>query len=127
MRVAGKACMRVSSCARAGTLVACLFGCQGCYAGLGPTLGVAGGSPTVGWEVSAATATVGQSFATDDERQLASRAPAGKTSFVRRTYLLWEPRFGRTMGGNTAHAFDFAGVGVSAGMRWDRVAGRRES
>lgn len=102
-------------------LLLCGFVCPGCYAGLGPTLGSAGGSPTLGWEASAATVTVGQSFATDSEATLVRRAKPHEDSFTRRTYLLWEPRLGPPpyeAGG----AYTFGGAGASIGMRWDRVA-----
>lgn len=102
-----------------------LFGlaCPGCYAGLGPTLGSASGSPTLGWEASAATVTVGQSFATDGEATLARAAKPHDYAFVRRTYLLWEPRLGGTPSDDGDGAFSFGGGGASVGVRWDRVAG----
>jgi hypothetical protein len=97
--------------------------CSGCYAGVGPTLGTAGGSPTLGWEASAATVTVGQSFATDSEPTLAHAAKPHDYAFVRRTYLLWEPRIGIAPRADRDDAFSFGGGGASIGMRWDRVAG----
>lgn len=95
--------------------------CPGCYAGVGPTLGSANGSGTVGWEASAATVTVGQSFATENEAALARAAKPHEYAFARRTYLLWEPRIGPAP--QEDGAVSFAGGGVSVGMRWDRVAG----
>ena len=97
--------------------------CAGCYAGLGPTLGTVNGSATLGWEASAATVTVGQSFATKSEDTLARSAKRYDYAFARRTYLLWEPRFGTAPRADRDDAFSFGGGGVSVGMRWDRVAG----
>jgi len=101
-----------------------LFGlaCSGCYAGVGPTLGSANGSATLGWEASAATVTVGQSFATKGEATLARAAKPHEYAFVRRTYLLWEPRLGIAPGADVRGAFNFGGGGASIGMHWDRVA-----
>jgi hypothetical protein len=104
------------------------FGCCSCYAGIGPSIGMAGGSPTLGWEVSAATVSVGQSFATKSESALAATAKSDDYNFKRRTYLLWEPQLGKVFG-DTEETFAFTGLGGSIGMRWDTVAGgagRRE-
>jgi hypothetical protein len=100
----------------------CGFGCCSCFASVGPSIGMAGGSPTVGWEVSAAMTSVGKSFALDSEADLAARAKEGDYNFKRRTYLLWNPQIG-TVFGDTSQRFFFSGMGGSVGMRWDAVAG----
>lgn len=96
--------------------------CCACYAGIGPSIGFAGGSPTVGWELSAATVSVGQSFATKSSAALAASARPDDYNFKRRTYLLWEPQIGKLFA-DTDKTFPFAGLGGSIGMRWDAVAG----
>lgn len=103
-------------------LVAALA-CSSCFAGLGPVIGSANESLTVGWEASAATITAGQAFATASEETLAKRAKPKDYAFKRRTYLLWEPRLGGLGDEDSLGGFGFYGLGGSVGMRWDRVAG----
>ena len=47
---------------------------------------------------------------------------AHSDSVTRRTYLLWEPRFGPSPYEEDG-ALTFGGAGASFGMRWDRMAG----
>lgn len=96
--------------------------CSSCYAGVGPSFGIAGRSPTIGWELSTATVSLGQSFATDSEATLIANAKSGEQVFKRRTYLLWEPQYGAVRG-DINHTFGFSGVGGSIGLRWDKLAG----
>jgi hypothetical protein len=80
----------------------------------------------VGWEVSAATVSVGQSFAIKNETKLAASAKSDDYNFKRRTYLLWEPQIGKLFG-DTDETFGFTGLGGSIGMRWDAVAGAKRT
>jgi hypothetical protein len=100
-----------------------VLACPACYAGLGPVIGSANESLTLGWEASAATVTAGQVFATESEQTLAKRAKPGDYAFKRRFYLLWEPRLGGLADETESGGFGFWGGGASVGMRWDRVAG----
>jgi hypothetical protein len=90
---------------------------SGCYAGIGPTVGIvtSSGTPTVGWELSGFTAAVGQSYAV----QRASERP-----WRVRTYVAWEPRVGRPtrdLSGISSEAFGFAGLGGTLGAHWETV------
>jgi hypothetical protein len=90
-------------------LPACL---SGCYAGVGPTVGVVvpSGTPTLGWEASAASFTVAQSYAT--------RPPPerpGRPTWTSRTYVLWEPRVGAQV---TDDKRFYLGGGASVGVQW---------
>jgi hypothetical protein len=85
----------------------------GCYAAIGPQIGLVlpEGRPTVGWELSAASFSVGQVVAAHG-----TRADDGSPGWTRRTYVAWEPRFGV----DTNRASVFVGGGGTLGMRWDR-------
>jgi hypothetical protein len=90
---------------------------SGCYAGIGPTVGIAtsNGTPTVGWEVSGFTAGIGQSYAVRRATERPSRI---------RTYVAWEPRIGlptRELSGINSDAFGFAGLGGTLGAHWDLI------
>ena len=84
----------------------------GCYAAVGPSIGIVlpQGRPTFGWELSAVTGEVGQVFAS-------SGPPVdGRPAWTRRTFLVWEPRMGATIGSSGI----LAGGGLTFGASWDR-------
>jgi hypothetical protein len=89
---------------------------SGCYAGIGPTVGIvtSSGTPTLGWELSGFTAAIGQSYAV----RRASERP-----WRVRTYVAWEPRIGRPTRdlNDSSEAFGFAGLGGTLGARWEIV------
>ena len=81
----------------------------GCFAAAGPTVGIVvpAGRPTIGWEASGSVISFGQSFAAERWRH--------------RTYFLFEPRLGRTLGSSSDY---FAGGGLSLGWRLDTTSER---
>ncbi len=95
-------------------LFALAISCSGCYGTVGPTIGVATttGRPTIGVEGSGATVTVAYSHALSGGGE--GRADERWKS---RTYLLWEPGFGKALD-STGGAFKFVGGGLSLGARW---------
>jgi hypothetical protein len=97
--------------------VVCALSLSGCYAGIGPTVGIltSSGTPTLGWEASGFTAAIGQSYAV----RRASERP-----WRVRTYVAWEPRVGiptRDLSNDNSGAFGFAGLGGTLGARWEVV------
>jgi hypothetical protein len=87
----------------------------GCYAAIGPSVGIVvpSGRPTIGWEVSAVSGAVGQVFAAGGP------ATDGHPAWTRRTYLVWEPRLGGVPGDSSI----LVGGGATFGARWDRSDG----
>jgi hypothetical protein len=87
---------------------------SGCFAAAGPSFGLVlpEGRPTIGWELSAATVSVGQVFASDGP------VKEGRPPWVQRTFLAWEPRVGRTAGSTSI----LCGGGATLGASWDRTA-----
>lgn len=69
---------------------------SGCFAGAGPTLGYSlhDERPTLGWEVSAETFAVGQSYELGADSGEAVEPEERRVRVVERTYLVWEPRYG---------------------------------
>ena len=97
--------------------------CSGCYGAVGPSIGypLATNRPTLGWELSAATFAVGQSYLVGRPR---TPAYEGRDSaWRRRTYFVWEPRIGPLpWGDNDQSGLRFAGSGLTIGARIDRPA-----
>jgi hypothetical protein len=99
-----------------------------CFAAVGPSVGIrlSDASPTIGWEVSAATIAGGQVYALRGDRPQPA-VPAGSSSsqsssqsrWVRRTFLVWEPRLGHTVPGS---ASVLIGGGGTVGAKWDDSA-----
>ncbi|MET0790190.1 MAG: hypothetical protein ABW061_01600 [Polyangiaceae bacterium] len=92
----------------------------GCYAAVGPTVGVdlPTGRATVGLEASAATLTVAQSFALGHAR-LATPQPVAPRRWTSRTSLLWEPGLGVPFDATNGSAGLIA-AGGTLGLRVDR-------
>lgn len=109
-----------------------LLGISGCFAAVGPTVGVdlATGRATLGVEASAATFTVAHSVALGSGAPLPSSAPpSGSTPpsasvppasdyWRSRTYLLWEPALGIPIS-DINQAFGWISGGGSLGVRWE--------
>jgi hypothetical protein len=113
----------LSGLVRAILLVALGSAAVGCYAAVGPSIGYvpAAHRMTMGWELSAATFATGQSYAVGGSAPL--EATSGSGRWARRTYLVWEPRFGFLPGlvgeRQGSSAFATAGAGATLGARWD--------
>jgi hypothetical protein len=100
----------------------------GCLFGVGPQAGLTfEGRPTLGWELGAASFALGESFVVGtpkDEAALFANAnlnpdPRGPV-WNRRTYLVWEPRWGASLLGiSGSYPAWLLGGGGSLGMRWD--------
>ena len=84
----------------------------GFYAAIGPSVGIVlpQGRPTIGWEASAISVAAGQVFA------FGGPGTDAQPAWTRRTYVVWEPRFGE----DTRRSNIMAGGGGTLGLRWDR-------
>ncbi|MEO7034997.1 MAG: hypothetical protein ABI548_13895 [Polyangiaceae bacterium] len=113
---------------------------SGCFAAVGPTIGLdlPTGRATLGVEASAETFTVAHSVALGGQHsEPAERVPvnareqtnartasstASTKDWSTHTYLLWEPGLGAALGDNTASKFVWLGGGASVGVRLNRYA-----
>jgi len=114
---------------------------NGCYAAVGPTIGVdlPTGRATLGVEGSAETFTLAHSVAlgtrpvdatrrteASEKAQTSGRARTETEDWSSHTYLLWEPGFGGVVGDKggdrTEDKFDWLGGGASVGIRVNRYA-----
>jgi hypothetical protein len=99
---------------------------SGCYASVGPTVGVdlKTGRATLGLEASGESFTLAHSVAlgTHAIARPATDTPskADSKDWLTHTYLLWEPGFGGVLNETTSENFAFLGAGASVGMRMNR-------
>jgi hypothetical protein len=99
-----------------------VLSCYGCLA-IGPSVGITvpKGQLTAGWEVAGFSFAYGQSFATR-LRETQSVGPNARrdSTWIRRSYFVWEPRIGRFSHEISESGSSFLGGGTTIGMRWDR-------
>lgn len=120
--------------------VALLPSVGGCYAAVGPTIGLdlPTGRATLGVEGSAETLTVAHSVALggqrsepakrahrDVQQRTNARSASNTTNedWSTHTYLLWEPGLGAALGDDTEGKFGWLGGGGSVGIRLNRYEG----
>lgn len=92
-----------------------LFG-QGCYAAVGPSIGVdtKTGRTTLGGELSGATVTYAFSKVVTESEKTTPK------SWRHRHYVLWEPQLG-AIPDESSRAFAFGGIGGSLGLRLEEL------
>ncbi len=88
----------------------------GCFA-MGPQAGITfAGDPTLGWELSALSVSTGQSYRLT-RRHL---EPWQARPWDQRTYVVWEPALGTTVGPASLDSRVWlAGGGPTVGAKWD--------